>query len=195
MPINANHNHGIDPKCLSMPIIADRCIDRNWSTLGSMPEFDRHWSHWALIRESCVELDFYFLKSWFNSYQSRYLAIGYVILRLHVNYCHEVIHRTQVSRAWPIPSSNALQYYHKSWIYCHMPARWALQQTHPGLRAATRHGVRDFSNKYLEKFSKETDRTFDPLFTKAGWAWHGTIYMYGKGTKWKMSLKISTESW
>ena len=28
-------------------------------------------------------------------------------------------------------------------IYCCVPARWGLQQTHPGLRAATRHGVRD----------------------------------------------------
>ncbi len=28
-------------------------------------------------------------------------------------------------------------------IYCRVPARWGLQQTHPGLRAATRHGVRD----------------------------------------------------
>ncbi len=27
--------------------------------------------------------------------------------------------------------------------YCHVPARWGLQQTHPGLRAAKRHGVRD----------------------------------------------------
>ncbi len=27
--------------------------------------------------------------------------------------------------------------------YCRMPARWGLQQTHPGLRAATRHGARD----------------------------------------------------
>ncbi len=27
--------------------------------------------------------------------------------------------------------------------YCRVPARWRLQQTHPGLRAATRHGVRD----------------------------------------------------
>ncbi len=30
-----------------------------------------------------------------------------------------------------------------AWIYCRVPARWGLQQTHPGLRAATRHGVRD----------------------------------------------------
>ncbi len=28
-------------------------------------------------------------------------------------------------------------------IYCRVPARWGLQQTHPGLRAATTHGVRD----------------------------------------------------
>ncbi len=28
-------------------------------------------------------------------------------------------------------------------IYCRVPARWGLQQTHPGLRAATRQGVRD----------------------------------------------------
>ncbi len=28
-------------------------------------------------------------------------------------------------------------------IYCCVPARWGLQQTHPGLRAATRHRVRD----------------------------------------------------
>ena len=28
-------------------------------------------------------------------------------------------------------------------IYCRMPARWGLQQTHPGLQAATRHGARD----------------------------------------------------
>ena len=27
-------------------------------------------------------------------------------------------------------------------IYCCVPARWGLQQTHPALRAATRHGVR-----------------------------------------------------
>ncbi len=28
-------------------------------------------------------------------------------------------------------------------IYCRVPERWGLQQTHPGLRAATRHRVRD----------------------------------------------------
>ena len=27
--------------------------------------------------------------------------------------------------------------------YCRVPARWGLLQTHPGLRAATRHGIRD----------------------------------------------------
>ncbi len=27
--------------------------------------------------------------------------------------------------------------------YCHVPARWGLQQTHPGLRAVTRHCLRD----------------------------------------------------
>ncbi len=32
-------------------------------------------------------------------------------------------------------------------IYCHVPARWGLQQTHPGLRAATRHGARDPKQK------------------------------------------------
>ncbi len=41
-------------------------------------------------------------------------------------------------------------------IYCRVPERWGLQQTHPGLRAATRHGVRDFK--------KKTNRSFDPPF-------------------------------
>ena len=45
MPINADQNHDIDLKCLSMLIIADQNweewirIDRNWSTFGSMPGF------------------------------------------------------------------------------------------------------------------------------------------------------------
>ncbi len=35
-------------------------------------------------------------------------------------------------------------------IYCRLPARWGLQQTHPGLRAATRHGARDpFDSLFL----------------------------------------------
>ncbi len=48
-----NADHGIDPKCLSMPIIADQCrsipLNRNWSTLGSMPEF---WSALGIDRGS-----------------------------------------------------------------------------------------------------------------------------------------------
>ncbi len=40
---NANQNHGIDLKCLSIG------IDRNWSTLGSMPEF---WSALGIGRGS-----------------------------------------------------------------------------------------------------------------------------------------------
>ena len=28
-------------------------------------------------------------------------------------------------------------------MYCRVPARWGLQQTHTGIQAATRHGVRD----------------------------------------------------
>ncbi len=32
---------------------------------------------------------------------------------------------------------------HRKIIYCRVPARWGLQQTHPGLRASTRHGLRD----------------------------------------------------
>ncbi len=35
------------------------------------------------------------------------------------------------------------QYFIGNPLYCRVPARWGLQQTHPGLRAATRHGVRD----------------------------------------------------
>ncbi len=35
-------------------------------------------------------------------------------------------------------------YWPLSWDrYCRVPTRWGLQQTHPGLRAATRHGARD----------------------------------------------------
>ncbi len=55
MPINADQNHGIDPKCLSMPIIADQCrsiplnssqIERNWEELIGI---DRHWSEFINI--------------------------------------------------------------------------------------------------------------------------------------------------
>ncbi len=35
------------------------------------------------------------------------------------------------------------------YIYCRVPAGWGLQQTHPGLRAATRHGVRDPLVRFL----------------------------------------------
>ncbi len=42
--------------------------------------------------------------------------------------------------------------------YCRVPARWGLQQTHPGLRAATRHGVRD-----PLVCSQRRDTTRDPL--------------------------------
>ncbi len=57
MPINADQIHGIDLKCLSMPI-----IERTWSTLGSMPEFwsaligIRHWSGESWVVESCKTL-------------------------------------------------------------------------------------------------------------------------------------------
>ena len=39
-PLNADQNHGIDPKCLSMPIIADQCqsIPINSSQCPSMPD-------------------------------------------------------------------------------------------------------------------------------------------------------------
>ncbi len=50
MPINADQNHGIDPKCLSIPIIADQSelidiginarilsgIDRHWALIGGV---------------------------------------------------------------------------------------------------------------------------------------------------------------
>ena len=39
---NADQNHGIDQKCLSMPIDSDQSdIDRHWSELISI---DQHWS-------------------------------------------------------------------------------------------------------------------------------------------------------
>ncbi len=43
MPINADQNHGIDPKCLSMPIIADQCwsFPLNWDELIGI---HRHWN-------------------------------------------------------------------------------------------------------------------------------------------------------
>ncbi len=67
-------------------------------------------------------------------------------------------------------------------IYCRVPARWSLQQTHPGLRAATRHLIAlatnglihvkpdYFSHNDLQKnnFKIKTNLTFDPLFTKIG---------------------------
>ncbi len=67
-------------------------------------------------------------------------------------------------------------------IYSRVPARQGLQQTRPGLQAATRHGVRDplvrssLALTTYKNFKKKTDRTFDPLFTKTGWTWHVTIY-------------------
>ena len=43
-----------------------------------------------------------------------------------------------------LPPDGAFQIsVHLAFIYCRVPARWGLQQTHPGLRTATRHGVRD----------------------------------------------------
>ncbi len=34
-------------------------------------------------------------------------------------------------------------------LYCRVPARWGLQQTHPGLRAATRHRVKHLTRLFL----------------------------------------------
>ncbi len=72
MSINADQNHGIDPKRLSMPVIADQCrlipinsiiralvgIDRHWYRCQN---FDRHWSALSIDRgESCPKT----LTSW-----------------------------------------------------------------------------------------------------------------------------------
>ncbi len=48
-------------------------------------------------------------------------------------------------------------------IFCRVPARWGLQQTHPGLRAATRHGVRDphiWSGFYQDRVSLVRDSIY-----------------------------------
>ncbi len=38
-----------------------------------------------------------------------------------------------------------------------------------------------------KNLKKETNHTFDSLFTKTGWAWHVTINIYRKTSKWQQS--------
>ena len=61
--------------------------------------------------------------------------------------------------------------YHILLPYCRVPVRQGLQQTRPGLRAATRHQVKDpmiltiWAMTAYTKSKKETNHTFDSLFT------------------------------
>ena len=51
---------------------------------------------------------------------------------------------------------------------------WQQEDKGPGILWSVHRWT---SHKDLQKFKRKTNRTFDPLFTKTGWAWHVTICM------------------
>ncbi len=52
MSINADQNHGIDPKCLSIPIIADQFLSNIGINARILSGIDRYWSALGIDRGS-----------------------------------------------------------------------------------------------------------------------------------------------